>query len=203
MPPSWLVHDIDGRGRAHHRVKASRTLRLTRSAGLAPEGSLYPHPFRFRLNAALCFFKRSKTAKYEIVPLGIKKPATPDDLEWTVGTLQVPNRRTARIPFVGGQVKPSILQRSLRLQGRRPIIAPMQDRGQVCPGCTCQGSRAGNDPAMETRFKASKHDDEHCEQIARRILAAMKAAGFSGELALADEAAVEVSPSPSITDGND
>lgn len=78
--------------------------------------SLSRRPFRFRLNTALCFSSSAvNRAEYEILLLGIKKRTTLNDLELRVAVVQVPNRRTARIPFVGCRVKPSILQQSLRL----------------------------------------------------------------------------------------
>ena len=55
---------------------------------------------------------------------------------------------------------------------------------------------------MDTDVRASKSDDE-CVRIARTILAAMQAAGYSGELDVADDPAIEVVPSPSITSTND
>jgi hypothetical protein len=36
-------------------------------------------PFRVRLNATLCFTKLGKSVEYQAIPLGIKKPAPPDD----------------------------------------------------------------------------------------------------------------------------
>jgi hypothetical protein len=133
--------------RAHRRgprsrPQAAQTLGFTDLRALAPAGSLYLHPFRVRLDTALCFFKRSKPAKYEIIPLGVKERGTLDDLELRVAILQVPNRWTARIPLVGGHVKPSIFQSSLRLCLRAALMSarPHQRLTQDADG---YGNRCG------------------------------------------------------------
>jgi len=56
---------------------------------------------------------------------------------------------------------------------------------------------------MDTSFKASNPDDEDGERIARRTLAAMQAAGFSAELGVEDERAIEVVSSSAIAGTGD
>ena len=55
---------------------------------------------------------------------------------------------------------------------------------------------------MGTDVRAPKSDDDDCVRIARTILAAMQAAGYSGEL-VADDTDNEIVRSPSITGMSD